>query len=123
MESGEEPTGLRVVRIKREQFFQGSRGPAVLAGVHVGDGFLEKRTFLAVADNTPFMRSGGSLFVSFLRGILIGPHVTTLADHRKMQSGFSGHFEPDVASVWFLTILRGQTGWRNAILVPSWSSR
>jgi hypothetical protein len=24
---------------------------------------------------------GGSLFVSFLRGFLIGPHVTTLADH------------------------------------------
>jgi hypothetical protein len=40
MESGEEPTSLCVVRIKREQFLQGSRRPAILAGIHVSDGFL-----------------------------------------------------------------------------------
>jgi hypothetical protein len=40
MESGEKPTGFHVMRIKCEQLFQGSRGPAVLAGIHVGDGFL-----------------------------------------------------------------------------------
>jgi hypothetical protein len=47
----------------------------------VGDGFLEKHAFLAVADDTPVVHSGGSLFVRFLRGFLVGPHAITLADH------------------------------------------
>jgi hypothetical protein len=92
MEGGEQPSGLRIVRVKPEQLFQGSRRPAILAGVHIGDGFLEKGAFLAVADNSPFMHAGGSLFVSFLGGVLVGPHVTTLADHGTMQSGSPGHF-------------------------------
>lgn len=55
----------------------------------MGDGFLEKGAFLAVTDNTPVVASGVSLFVSFLRGFLIGPHVTTLADHPSIRSGSS----------------------------------
>lgn len=107
MQRRKEPASFRVVRIKCEQLFQRSGRPAVLAGVHVGDGFLEKRAFLAVADDTPFVHPGRGLFVSFLRGFLVGPHVTTLADHRKIRSGSPGHFAPDFDSVQFLTILRG----------------
>jgi hypothetical protein len=99
------------VRIKREQFFQRSGRPAILAGVHVGDGFLEKRTFLAIADNTPIMHSGMRLFVSFLRGFLVGPHVTTLADHRNIRGGSPSLFTPDFVSVRFLTTLRGKANW------------
>jgi hypothetical protein len=87
------------VRIKDEQLFQHSRRPAVLAGVHVGDGFFEKRTFLAIADNAPVLHSGGSLFISFLKGFLISPHVITLADHRKIQSASPGQFAPDFVSL------------------------
>ena len=124
MQRGKEPSSFRIVRIKCEQLFQRSGRPAVLAGVHVGDGFLEKRAFLAVADNTPVVNSGMSLFVSFLRGFLVGPHFTTLADHRKIPSGSPGLFAPDFVSVRFLTILRGrQTRRRNAILVPLQSLR
>ena len=94
------------MRIECEQLFQHSGRPAVRAGVHVGDGFLEKRAFLAIADNTPAVHSGVSLFVSFLRGFLVGPHVTTLADHRKIRSGSQGLFAPVFVSVRFLTILR-----------------
>ena len=67
----------------------------------MGDGFLEKRAFLAVADHTPVVHSG-SLFVSFLRGFLVGPHDTTLADHRKLRSGSPGHFAPNFMTVRFL---------------------
>ena len=81
MQRRKEPASFRIVRIKCEQLFQRGGRPAVLAGVHVGDGFFEKCAFLAVADNTPLMHPGGSLFVSFLRGFLVGPHVITLADH------------------------------------------
>jgi hypothetical protein len=112
------------VRIKCKQLFQRRGRPAVLAGVHVGDGFLEKRAFLAIADNAPAVHSGVSLFVSFLRGFLIGPHVTTLADHQKIRSGSPGLFTPDFDSVRLLAMLRGrQTGRRNAILVPLWPSQ
>jgi len=58
----------------------------------MGDGFLEQRAFLAVADNTPFERPGGRLFVNLFGGFLVRPHVITLPDHTKMQSGFLGHF-------------------------------
>jgi hypothetical protein len=81
MQRGKESSSFRIMRIECEQLFQRRRRPAVLAGVHVGDRFLEKRAFLAIADNTPVVHSGVSLFVSFLRGFLVGPHVTTLADH------------------------------------------
>jgi len=81
MQRGKEPSSFRIMRIECEQLFQRSGRPAVLAGVHVGDGFLKKRAFLAIADNTPVVHSGVSLFVRFLRGFLVGPHVTTLADH------------------------------------------
>ena len=70
------------------------------------DGFLEERAFLAVADNTPFVYPGVGLFVSFLKVFLVDPHVTTLADHRKMRGGYPGQFAPDFASVLFLMILR-----------------
>jgi hypothetical protein len=50
---------------------------------------------------------GGSLFIGFLRGFFVGPHVTTLADHHKMRSGSPSHFTLDFASVRFSTILRG----------------
>ena len=99
MQSGKESASFGVERIKGQQLLQRRGRPAVLAGVHVGDGFLEKRAFFAVADNAPFVYSGGSLFVSFLRGFLVGPHVTTLADHQKIQSGSPGHFAPDFTSV------------------------
>lgn len=123
MQRSKEPSSFRIVRIKREQFFQRSGRPAILAGVHVGDGFLEKRAFLAVADNTPIVHSGVRLFVSFLRGFLVGPHVTTLADHREIRGGSPSLFTPDFVSVRLLMILRGrQTGRRSAILVPLRSS-
>ena len=110
------------MRIKCEQLFQRSGRPAIPAGVHMGDGFLEKRAFLAVADHTPVVHSG-SLFVSFLRGFLVGPHDTTLADHWKVLSGFPGHFAPGFITVRSLRILRRrETGLYNAILVPSWCS-
>ena len=107
MQRGKEPSSFRVVRIKGKQFFQCSGRPAVLAGVHVGDGFLEKRALLAVADNPPFVQPGGRLFVNFFGGFLVRPHVTTLADHSKMQSGFLGHFAHVFTSVRFLTMLTG----------------
>src|SRR6266550_2100760 len=107
MQRGKESSSFRVVRIKREQLFQRSGGPAILAGIHVGDCFLEKRAFLAVADNTPFVYLGRSLFISFLRGFFVGPHATTLADHHKIRSGSPSHFTLDFASVLFSTILRG----------------
>src|SRR5688572_2938564 len=123
MQRSKEPSSFSIVRIKREQLFQRSGRPAILAGVHVGDGFLEKRAFLAVADNTPIVHSGMRLFVSFLRGFLVGPHVTTLADHREIRGGSPSLFTPDFVSVRLLMILRGrQTGRRSAILVPLWSS-
>ena len=81
MQRGKEPSRFHVSRVERKQLFQRSGRPAVLAGVHVGDGFLEKRAFLAITDHPLLVYTGGSLFVSFLRGFLIGPHVTTLADH------------------------------------------
>jgi hypothetical protein len=99
MQRSKEPTGLHVMRIEREQFFQRSGRPAVLAGIHVRDSFLEQRAFLAVADNTPFVHSGRSLLISFLKGFLIGPHGTTLSDHKQIQSGSPGHFAPDFTSV------------------------
>jgi hypothetical protein len=106
MQRGKESSSFRVVRIKCEQFFQRSGRPAILAGVHVGDGFLEKCTFLAVAYNTPFLHPGRSLFVSFLRGFLIDSHVTTLADYCKIRSRSHGYFAPDFASVRLLTTVR-----------------
>ena len=90
----------------------------------MGDGFFEKGAFLAVADNTPIVASGVSLFVSFFRGFLVGPHVTTLADHPSIRSGsLASLFAPDFVSVRFLKVLGGgQTGRRNAIQVPLWFS-
>jgi hypothetical protein len=89
------------MRIEREQILQRSGRPAVLAGVHVGDGFFEKRAFLAVSDHTTAMRPGGGFSVRFLRGFLVGPHSTTLADRSKIRDGFLGHFASDFVSVWF----------------------
>ena len=101
MQRGKEPTRFHVARIEREQLFQRGGRPAILAGVHVGDGFLEKRAFLAIADNPLLVYAGGSLFVSFLRGFLIGPHVITLADHRDIRGGSASHFAPEFASGLF----------------------
>ena len=38
---GEQAAGFSIVRIDREQFFEGSGRPAILAGVHVIDGFFQ----------------------------------------------------------------------------------
>jgi hypothetical protein len=46
------------MRIKCEQLFERCRRPAILAGIHVGDGFFEKRAFLAVTDNAPIVYPG-----------------------------------------------------------------
>ena len=56
MERGKQPAGFGIVRIKGEEFFESCRRPAVLAGIHMGDGFFQESAFLAVADNTPFVR-------------------------------------------------------------------
>src|ERR1043166_8997117 len=121
MQRGKEPSRFRVVRIKRKEFFQRSGRPAILAGVHVGDRFLQKRTFFTVADNTPFLHPRWSLFVNLFGGFLVGPHVTTLADHSKLQSGFSGHFAHVYTSVRFLAI-EGANPTKSAILMPLLSS-
>ena len=41
MKGGEQAAGFSIVRIDREQFFEGSGRPAILAGVHVIDGFFQ----------------------------------------------------------------------------------
>ena len=104
MQRSKEPSSFRIVRIKREQLFQRSRRPAILAGVHMGDGFLEKGAFLAIADNTPVVASGVGLFDSFLRRFLVGPHVTTLADHPSIRSGSPGLLVPDIVRVRLLRV-------------------
>jgi hypothetical protein len=58
MQSGKESSSFRILRIKCEQLLERSRRPAVLASVHVGDGFFEKRAFFAVPDNTPVVYPG-----------------------------------------------------------------
>ena len=87
----------------------------------MGDGFLEQRAFFAVADDTPFVQSGWRLFINLFGGFLVRPHVTTLADHRKMQSGFLRHFAYGIR-FYFRAVSddvdRRQTRQRNAILVP-----
>jgi hypothetical protein len=50
--------------------------------------------------------SGWDLFIGFLKGFLIGPHVTTLADHQNMRDGFPGYFH-QTCSILFFTIMRG----------------
>jgi hypothetical protein len=57
MERGKQSAGFGILRIEREQFFECSGRPAVFAGVHVGDRFLEERSFFAVSDDTPLMHS------------------------------------------------------------------
>ncbi len=57
MESGKQPAGFGVLRIECEQFFKCRGRPAVLAGIHVRDRFLEQRTLLAVSDDTPLVHS------------------------------------------------------------------
>jgi hypothetical protein len=72
----------------------------------VGNRFLKKRAFLAIPDHTPFLRTGGNFFIRLLRGFLISPHVTTLADRRKMHSGSPGRFGPGYVSVQTFTIVQ-----------------
>ena len=53
----EQAAGFDVLRIEGEQFLEGSRGPAVLAGIHVGDRFFEESALLAVADDAALMHA------------------------------------------------------------------
>ena len=123
MQSGKEPTGFRVVGIKREQLLHRNNRLAVLAGVHLGDGILKQRAFLAIADKIPLHHPGGSLFVSFLKDFFVYLHSTTLADHYRAPGGSPRHFSPNVTSLWFLMIFEGRTRYRTAILMPPQLSR
>ena len=57
MKGGEQAAGFGIVRVKREQFFESSGRPAILAGVHMRDGFFEESALLAVSDNTPLVHA------------------------------------------------------------------
>ncbi len=94
MERGEQPPRFRVLRIEGEQFFQSSGRPAVLAGIHVGDGFFEKRALLTVPDDTLLVGPGRGLLIRLMRGFLVGPHALTLADGLEWQTRSHGRFWP-----------------------------
>ena len=94
MEGGEQPARLRIVRIECKQFLQCSGRPAVLAGIHMRDGFFEQSAFLAVTDNTPLVRAQGGFLLGFLGGSLVGSHVLNLSRSSTTQTGFHGCFQP-----------------------------
>ncbi len=83
MQGREEPASFRVQGVKGEEFFEDSRGPAILAGIHLRDCFFEERAFLAVADGTLFVGTGGCFLIGSGRGFSFGSHDTTLADTQR----------------------------------------
>jgi hypothetical protein len=63
VERGEEAPGFRVERVKRKQVFQRRGRPAILAGVHLCNGILEKRRLFVEADAPLFLDLRGDFFV------------------------------------------------------------
>lgn len=80
MQRGKEPASLHVLGIERQEFLERGGRPAVLAGVHVGDGCFEESALLAVPYDALLSPFGGRFLVGFVGYAFVGPHVSTLAD-------------------------------------------
>jgi hypothetical protein len=66
MQGGKETASLHILGIEGQEFLEGGRRPAVLAGIHVADGFFEESALSAVPDDALSSSLGAGFLVGFM---------------------------------------------------------
>ena len=66
------------MRIKVQEFFERGRGPAILAGIHLGDGFFEEGRLLAKAYVNPLRVARCRFLFRLEMGFLVCSHAYNL---------------------------------------------